>query len=46
MGELTLQVAPTYKYAYLQAPYDKPISVAKMMKGKTEVTFNIFDDLK
>ncbi|MCL4121578.1 UNVERIFIED_CONTAM: hypothetical protein GTU68_018201, partial [Idotea baltica] len=45
-GELTIQVTPTYKYAYLQAPYDKPISVVKMMKGKTDVTFHMIDDLR
>ncbi|KAB7494034.1 Antigen, partial [Armadillidium nasatum] len=45
-GEVTIQVSPTYKYAYLQAPYDKPVSVVKMMKGKTDIVFNMFTDLR
>ena len=32
-GEVTLQVTPTYKYIYLQAPYDDPVRVVKPIKG-------------
>ncbi|KAK7085668.1 hypothetical protein SK128_025978, partial [Halocaridina rubra] len=45
-GEVTLQVTPTYKYGYLQAPYDDPIRVVKQMKGKTDITIDLESDLR
>lgn len=45
-GEVTLQVTPTYKYGYLQAPYDDPIRVVKQMKGKTDITIDLDSDLR
>ncbi|XP_063878057.1 CD109 antigen-like isoform X2 [Scylla paramamosain] len=45
-GEVTLQVTPTYKYGYLQAPYDDPIRVVKAIKGKTDVTIDLLSDAR
>lgn len=45
-GEVTLQVTPTYKYGYLQAPYDDPIRVVKQIKGKTDITINLEGDAR
>ncbi|KAK4294086.1 hypothetical protein Pmani_033266 [Petrolisthes manimaculis] len=45
-GEVTLQVTPTYKYGYLQAPYDDPIRVVKQIKGKTDITIDILNDAR
>ncbi|XP_076058869.1 CD109 antigen-like [Oratosquilla oratoria] len=45
-GEVTIQVTPTYKYGYLQAPYDDPIRKVVHIKGKADVTLHVFDDLK
>lgn len=45
-GEVTLQVTPTYKYGYLQAPYDDPIRVVKAIKGKTDVTIDLQSDAR
>ncbi|XP_068218547.1 LOW QUALITY PROTEIN: CD109 antigen-like [Palaemon carinicauda] len=45
-GEVTLQVTPTYKYGYLQAPYDDPIRVVKQMKGKVDITVDLQGDLR
>ncbi|KAF2347892.1 Alpha-2-macroglobulin N-terminal [Trinorchestia longiramus] len=44
-GEVTLQVTPTYKYKYLQAPYDRPVSVVRSMKGTTEIELDMVEDL-
>ncbi|XP_071544262.1 CD109 antigen-like isoform X7 [Panulirus ornatus] len=45
-GEVTLQVTPTYKYGYLQAPYDDPIRVVKQMKGKTDIVIDLLSDAR
>lgn len=45
-GEVTLQVTPTYKYGYLQAPYDDPIRVVKAIKGKTDLTIDLQSDAR
>ncbi|XP_050711944.1 thioester-containing protein 1 allele R1-like isoform X4 [Eriocheir sinensis] len=45
-GEVTLQVTPTYKYGYLQAPYDDPIRVVKQIKGKTDLTIDLQGDAR
>ncbi|CAL4124700.1 unnamed protein product, partial [Meganyctiphanes norvegica] len=45
-GEVTVQVTPTYKFGYLQAPYDDPIRDVRKIKGKTDVIFNIQRDLR
>lgn len=45
-GEVTLQVTPTYKYGYLQAPYDDPIRVVKLLKGKTDITIDLQNDAR
>ena len=45
-GEVTLQVTPNYKYDYLQAPYDDPVRVVKGIKGETDITLKLKDDLK
>ncbi|XP_064090447.1 CD109 antigen-like isoform X4 [Macrobrachium nipponense] len=45
-GEITLQVTPTYKYGYLQAPYDDPIRVVKQMKGKADIIVDLESDLR
>ncbi|KAK8751557.1 hypothetical protein OTU49_009101 [Cherax quadricarinatus] len=45
-GEVTLQVTPTYKYGYLQAPYDDPIRVVKQMKGKADIVIDLQSDAR
>lgn len=45
-GEVTLQVTPTYKYGYLQAPYDDPIRVVKQMKGKADIVIDLQGDAR
>lgn len=45
-GEVTLQITPTYKYGYLQGPYDDPIRVLKQMKGKTDIAIDLESDLR
>nr|AEC50086.1 TEP isoform 2 [Pacifastacus leniusculus] len=45
-GEVTLQVTPTYKYGYLQAPYDDPIRVMKQMKGKADIVIDLQGDAR
>ena len=45
-GEVTVQVTPRYKYEYLQAPYDAPVSFVKGIMGKTEFEMNLKDDLR